>query len=93
MADQPIERIYSTREAAEYVGLSIFTLRHHIFERGDLIADTKKGNRLLFTRQTLDRWKKTRLSGGRPRKPKSELKPESLYQREYRARKRNGSNK
>ncbi len=48
-------RILSTREAADYLGLTPQTVRWHVRVKGDLAPDRYIGGRfLVFTRETLD---------------------------------------
>ena len=60
--------IYSTEEAAAYLGVSVATIKHHVHNVGDL-AGTKIGPALAFTREELDRYKNApRRGAGRPKR-------------------------
>lgn len=60
--------IYGIREAAVYLGLSVSTLKYHIYQSGDLQADQVVGGRLIFTQETLDAFAANKRPSGRPRK-------------------------
>ncbi len=61
---------YSTAEAARYLSLSVATIKYHLYVAGDLKPDRKFAGRLVFTRQTLDRFNKQKRGPGAPRKEK-----------------------
>lgn len=61
--------IYSSREAAEYLGISFRTIRKHLYETKDLTPDTTIAGRLIFTKANLDAFNARRRPGGRPRLP------------------------
>lgn len=62
-----MKQIFSTREAAEYLGLSLHTMRYHI-HYVKTIKGQKMGNSLMFTREQLDDFKANKRSAGRPKK-------------------------
>ena len=47
------ERIFDTREAAEYLGISISGVKYHTYRTGKLRSE-KKGNGLIFRQSSLD---------------------------------------
>jgi len=47
------ERLFGTREAAEYLGISISGVKHHLYRTGKLRGE-KKGNGLIFRQSSLD---------------------------------------
>lgn len=59
------EKLYTTAEAAKYLGLSVSALKNHIYEVGDLHGH-KVGNVLLFTQAELDRFRREKRPRGRP---------------------------
>jgi len=59
--------VMGTVEAAAYLGCAVVTLKKHM-ERGNLKADKKIGKSLIFTRATLDNFKKNKRNAWRPRK-------------------------
>ena len=63
-----MDEIYSSKQAAEYLGISFATLKHHIYNTEKLKADKVIGGRLFFTEETLDTFKKEKRSRGRPKK-------------------------
>ena len=60
--------IYSTVEAAEYLRLSVATVKYHLYVAKDLEADQKLAGRLVFTRDTLDQFNQAKRTPGAPRK-------------------------
>lgn len=72
-AEMQIGQIYSVAEAAEYLGLSVPAVKHHVYNTGTLVG-TLKGNSRVFTKAELDAWSAQRRGPGRPpvRKPKAE---------------------
>lgn len=50
-------KLYSTAEAADYVGLAEETLKYHIYKRQHLAADYTIGGDLIFLQATLDDFK------------------------------------
>ncbi len=61
-------QLYSTKEAAEYLGLSESALKYHIYIAKDL-KPQKVGACLIFTQDQLDEFTKTRRPPGRPKSP------------------------
>lgn len=47
-------KLYSTAEAAEYLGIHPQTLKYHIYDQHHLAADYESGGNLLFLQSTLD---------------------------------------
>lgn len=62
------EKLYSTAEAARYLGLSVATVKYHIYQAKDLSPDTTIGRNLVFTQATLDAFAANKRSPGRPAK-------------------------
>ena len=58
--------LYSTQEAAEYLGLSLSAIKDHVHAAGNL-QPQKVGNSLVFTQEQLDQFQATRRSPGRPK--------------------------
>ena len=58
--------LFSTEQAAEYLGLSVATVKYHIYESATLRADAKVGRTLVFTRETLDAFAASKRKPGRP---------------------------
>lgn len=50
-------KLYSTAEAAEYLGIHVQTLKYHIYEQKHLAADYESGGNLMFLQSTLDAFK------------------------------------
>jgi len=63
-------KLYSTSEAATYLGLSVAAIKYHVHIARN-IEPQRVGHSLVFTQEQLDEFKKTRRSPGRPRKEKS----------------------
>lgn len=61
------KQIYSTREAAEYLGVSFDTMKYYI-HYAKTIEGERMGNSLMFTRSQLDEFHATKRSSGRPKK-------------------------
>lgn len=61
------EQLFSTKEAAEYLGVSVSTVRYHIYEIKTLKGQ-RVGNSLVFTKEVLDEFKKNKRPARRPRK-------------------------
>ena len=57
-------KLYSTAEAAEYLGIHPQTLKYHIYEKGHLAADYESGGNLLFLQSTLDAFKAAHQTDG-----------------------------
>ena len=62
--------LYSTREAAAYLKMSVSALKHHIHKVKD-IHPIKVGNSLAFTQEELDNFQLVRRPSGRHRKKES----------------------
>jgi len=59
--------LYGTNEAAEYLGITVPTVKHHVHIVGDLVPDKKIGQALIFTRTTLDTFNANKRRPGRPK--------------------------
>lgn len=66
MSDQPI-RLYSTSEAARYLGLSLAAVKYHIHTAKTLTPDYIIGKTFAFTESTLDLFNENRRPPGRPK--------------------------
>lgn len=64
-AEMQIGEIFSVAEAAQYLGVSVPAVKHHIYNTGTL-RGTLKGNSRVFTRAELDAWSAQRRGPGRP---------------------------
>ena len=64
------EKLYSTAEAAGYLGLKVETVKYHLYQSGYLQADIVLGRTLGFYQSTLDAFKETVPPPGR--KPKAD---------------------
>ena len=64
--------LYSTKEAAAYLGMPIPTFKHHLYYTKDLAPDQVIGPSLLFTQATLDDFQTRRKGRGRPPKPNAD---------------------
>lgn len=62
--------LFSTTEAAEYLGLSVPAVKYHIHKAKDLKGQLV-GNSLVFTKDQLDQFKLVRRPQGRPKKETS----------------------
>jgi hypothetical protein len=60
--------IFSTAEAAAYLGLKPASLRYHIYVAKDLRPDFTVGRTFAFTRETLDKFAAEKRPAHRPRK-------------------------
>lgn len=60
-------KLYSTREAAAYLGIGVSALKYHVYVAGNL-TPRKVGHSLVFTQEQLDEFKASRKPQGRPRK-------------------------
>jgi excisionase family DNA binding protein len=67
MSNMNSSALFTVREAAQYLGVSVRTIKYHIYESGDLAPDLQVGKTLVFRRETLDRFKRSRRPAGRPR--------------------------
>ena len=61
------QKLFSTRQAAEYLGLSLSAIKYHIHEAKTITGELI-GNSLIFTQEELDRFKENKRPQGRPRK-------------------------
>ena len=59
-----MNQLYTTAEAAEYLGVHPQTLKYHIYEKGHLSADAEKGGTLLFLQSTLDAFRAAHQTDG-----------------------------
>lgn len=59
--------LYGTKEAAEYLGLTIDGFKYHL--RHKHLTGQKIGRTLVFTKEELDEFKKRRRPPGRPAPP------------------------
>lgn len=66
------ERLYSTAEAAEYLGLKVETIKYPLYQSGHLQADVVLGRTLGFYQSTLDAFKERVPRPGRRPKAKEE---------------------
>jgi hypothetical protein len=62
-----MKQFFTTKEAAEYLDLSIASIKYHTHKTKKLRGE-KYGHTLLFTRETLDVFKATPRPVGRPPK-------------------------
>ena len=60
--------VFGTTSAAEYLNISIPTVKYHIYNAGTLKPDMVVGGRLIFTKETLDEFNSNKRLPGRPRK-------------------------
>ena len=64
-------KLYSTKEAAEYIGISVSAMKYHI-HTAKTVQPLHIGNSLIFTQEMLDEFKANRRPQGRPRKENHE---------------------
>ncbi len=66
--DQAVQQepLFSTEKAAEYLGITIDTLKYHVQRKKNLRPFQKLGRDLAFTREQLDEFKRTKRGPGRP---------------------------
>lgn len=62
-----MKQSFSTRDAAEYLGIAFETMKYHVHKAKN-IQGQKIGNSLMFTREQLDKFKANRRPQGRPKK-------------------------
>lgn len=67
--NQEDKKLFSTAEAADYLGLKLSTMKYHVFTAGN-VRFQMVGNSLVFIRSDLDEFKKNKRGPGRP--PKDE---------------------
>lgn len=64
-------KLFSTSEAADYLGVKLITMKKYVHgdeHRQPVLKGTKVGNSLVFTQEELDIFKAQRRGRGRPRK-------------------------
>lgn len=63
------EEFFSTKQAAEYLGIKVETVKYHIYT-SKYLKPIKLGPRtLVFTKEMLDEFKRTVPDPGKPKKP------------------------
>lgn len=62
------DNLYSTAEAAAFLGLTLSGIRYHVFVIKDLLPTRKVGNALLFSQDTLEQFTRSKKKAGRPKK-------------------------
>lgn len=62
------DRLFSTADAAVYLGLKTVTVKKHVYITKDLESDQMVGGVLVFRQATLDDFLTRKRAGGRPRK-------------------------
>lgn len=72
-----MDKLYSTRLAAEYLGISLAAMKQHII-RGN-IAPELVGDRRVFRQEQLDEFKNNRRSPGRPRQERMGTQAAAKY--------------
>lgn len=60
-------KLYSTKQAAQYLDLTESALKYHVYEARNL-KPQKVGHSLVFIQEQLDEFQRTRRPQGRPRK-------------------------
>lgn len=60
-----MDQLYSTQEAAEYLGVSVSDIKHHVYTAHTL-HPTRIGHSLVFTQDELDRFNREKRKPGRP---------------------------
>ena len=60
--------LYTTATAAEYLDLSVSTIKYHLYTSGLLKADAHLGHTLVFFKETLDAFAEQERPTGRPPK-------------------------
>lgn len=70
------DRLMGINDAAEYLGLSVRTLKKHLYETGKLKADATIGKTLVFRQSSLDKFKSQRSPTTRPSKSHPATPPE-----------------
>ena len=71
-----MKQFFSTKEAAEYLKLSVSSIRYHLYHAKDLQGEPF-GNSLMFTKETLDHFQVNKRSPGRPKADRSESNRQS----------------
>lgn len=57
---------YSIQEAADYMGVDLSWVRHHVFNTKELVPDAKHGRKFIFSKETLDAFKSVFLKDKQP---------------------------
>jgi len=57
--DPNLPPLYSTKEAAEYLGMTVDGIAYHIHREDNLEPDLRVAGRLVFTQETLDAFKRS----------------------------------
>lgn len=57
-------RVYGTTDAAAYLGISVDTLKYHIYNKQHLAPDQTVGRELVFYQATLDEFKRKHQTEG-----------------------------
>jgi excisionase family DNA binding protein len=70
MKDELRDQLFSTEEAAEYLGISVAALKYHVHVAGN-IDPMKIGRSLVFTKEQLDTFQEEKRAPGRPPKEES----------------------
>jgi len=63
-----MNKLYSVRDAAGYLGLAAVTIKYHLYHVKDLVPDGTFGKSLYFTQGTLDQFALRKRAAHRPRK-------------------------
>jgi len=61
-----MKQVFSTKEAAEYLNLSVASVKYHLYHAKDLKGEPF-GNSLMFTKEDLDHFKVNKRPAGRPK--------------------------
>lgn len=61
-----MDKLFSTQEAAQYLGITASGLKYHVYNSGQLKGQMV-GNSLVFTQEELDLFKQNRQPAGRPK--------------------------
>lgn len=61
------DTFFSTKEAARFLGVKPETVRYHVYVVKDLVPDRMVGKSLIFYQSTLETFKASKRSSGRPR--------------------------
>ena len=60
--------VFTTKEAAAYLGMTVRGVEYHVFEARDLRPDRIVGTVAIYSKETLDDFQKRRRKPGRPRR-------------------------
>jgi excisionase family DNA binding protein len=66
MTNPPLN-VYTVKQAADYLGMTVDGIKYHLYKSGYLVGKTV-GRDVLFTREELDRFKATAPKPGRKAK-------------------------